>query len=208
MDGANAAISFVDGKLTLQSRGHILTGGSREKLFERLWPWAYERQPELQDFLGNRYILFGEWLYAKNRIFYDALPDIFIAFDMYDKEENYFMSSEWRAFLPDTIKSSHVLWVGRYDKAPPFSSLIGPSNYQSDKWRKRFNQAMRSSTGKKFYEESETDRSGLMEGIYVKVEKDGKVIGRMKRPRPDFEKVRTQDRLWGRRPLLPNLVSR
>src|SRR5687768_4625168 len=41
MDGANAAISFSpERKLLLQSRGHYLTGGGRERHFNMFKTWA------------------------------------------------------------------------------------------------------------------------------------------------------------------------
>jgi hypothetical protein len=41
LDGANAAISFgADGELLLQSRGHYLTGGPRERQFGPFKAWA------------------------------------------------------------------------------------------------------------------------------------------------------------------------
>ncbi|MEO0841723.1 MAG: RNA ligase family protein, partial [Cyanobacteria bacterium J06643_5] len=41
VDGANAAISFsADGRIQLQSRGHYLTGGPREKHFNLFKQWA------------------------------------------------------------------------------------------------------------------------------------------------------------------------
>ncbi|MEM9343648.1 MAG: RNA ligase family protein, partial [Pseudomonadota bacterium] len=41
LDGANSAVSFgLDGDLRLQSRGHYLTGGGRERHFALLKTWA------------------------------------------------------------------------------------------------------------------------------------------------------------------------
>jgi hypothetical protein len=74
-DGANSAISCdADGSLLLQSRGHFLTGGPREKHFNLLKQWATCHQNALRDALGARYVMCGEWLYAKHTIYYDALP--------------------------------------------------------------------------------------------------------------------------------------
>ena len=56
----------------------------------------------------------------------------------------------------------------------------------------------------KHYDDRETDDSLLMEGVYIKVEDEERVVGRMKVLREDFEKVRTDDQKWGRRPLFPN----
>ena len=48
MDGANVAISFnTSGELLLQSRGHYLTGGEREKHFSLFKQWVYTSIDEL-----------------------------------------------------------------------------------------------------------------------------------------------------------------
>jgi hypothetical protein len=219
VDGANSAISFdnskialpaislTDSRLVLQSRGHFLTGGARERLFERMWPWAYERLADLRDLLGDRYILFGEWVYAKNRIWYDALPDYFLAFDMWDKEEECFLSSElWLPKLPGSIHSVAVLYKGRLDKAGAIGSYIGPSKYKTSDWHQNLKDVLDTPDGL-HYSDTETEWTNLMEGVYVKVEDDGKVVGRLKLPRSEFEKVRTDDSKWGRRPLLPNQLK-
>lgn len=60
----------------LQSRGHYLTGGPRESQFGLFKSWAATFAPILWPVLGDRYVLYGEWLYAKHICFYDALPPI------------------------------------------------------------------------------------------------------------------------------------
>ncbi|WP_368738900.1 RNA ligase family protein, partial [Klebsiella pneumoniae] len=39
VDGANVAVSFQDGVLMLQSRGHFLRGGARERHYELFKVW-------------------------------------------------------------------------------------------------------------------------------------------------------------------------
>src|SRR5688500_13612252 len=57
LDGANAAISFDDdGGLRLQSRGHYLVGGPRERQFAPFKAWASAVQHALRPRLGSRYI--------------------------------------------------------------------------------------------------------------------------------------------------------
>src|SRR5258707_15556976 len=69
-DGANAGISFdAAGRLPLQSRGHFITGGEREKHFDLFKQWANTHAPALYNALGSRYVLYGEWLYAKHTIY-------------------------------------------------------------------------------------------------------------------------------------------
>ncbi len=83
LDGANSAVSFdADGALLLQSRGHYLTGGPRERHFAPFKAWAASVAPWLWPVLGDRYIVYGEWLYAKHTVFYDALPHYFCEFDV------------------------------------------------------------------------------------------------------------------------------
>ena len=54
----------------------------------------------------------------------------------------------------------------------------------------------------------ETDPSGHMEGLYVKVEKDGQVIGRYKYIRAAFlQAVFAAEGHWLNRPIIPNLLQ-
>ena len=69
-DGANSAISFdKDGQLLLQSRGHYLTGGYRERHFNFMKQWATVHAEGFYKVLGSRYIMYGEWMYAKHSIY-------------------------------------------------------------------------------------------------------------------------------------------
>lgn len=54
MDGANAGISFGgDGELLIQSRGHFLTGGWRERHFDLLKSWAWRERCGLFKIFGT-----------------------------------------------------------------------------------------------------------------------------------------------------------
>src|ERR1041384_5664859 len=67
LDGANVGLSVgPDGRLRLQSRGHFLTGGPRERQFDLLKTWAACHQDAIAAVLGERYVLYGEWLYARH----------------------------------------------------------------------------------------------------------------------------------------------
>lgn len=97
LDGANAGISFDSGGvLKLQSRGHFLAGGPRERQFAPLKAWAATHQGVLWERLGTRYVLYGEWLYAKHTVFYDALPHHFCEFDLLDRSSGEFLSTPER----------------------------------------------------------------------------------------------------------------
>jgi len=204
IDGANCAVSFIGDKLTLQSRGHILTGGKREFLFKRLWPWAYERLNMLRYILGERYVLFGEWMYAKNKMYYDNLPDYFIAFDIWDKHNNFFLNSDiWREMVAGfDVETVHLIARGSANKMNNFAQYITKTIYKSGTWKDEYEQKLLYLH--EFYDESETDMSDLMEGIYIKIEDDEKVVDRYKLIRDDFEKIQTDDAKWGQRPIFEN----
>ena len=86
IDGANSALSFnPEGELLLQSRGHYLTGGYRERHYNLFKQWAGVHRDALWAVLGCRYVMYGEWMYAKHSIYYDALPHYFMEFDILDR---------------------------------------------------------------------------------------------------------------------------
>ena len=65
LDGANVGISFTGGgELLLQSRGHYLAGGGRERQFALLKQWAQAHEGRLLERLEDRYVMYGEWLLA------------------------------------------------------------------------------------------------------------------------------------------------
>jgi len=100
LDGSNSAISFDDdGGLLLQSRGHILTGGPRERQFDLFKRWSNHHRVALRDILACRYVMYGEWLYARHTIPYDMLPHYFMEFDIFDRETREFLSTDRRQRL-------------------------------------------------------------------------------------------------------------
>jgi hypothetical protein len=210
-DGANAGLSFDEqGRLWLQSRGHFLTGGEREKHFDLFKQWAHCHAGPLRDRLRSRYILYGEWLYAKHTIFYDRLPHYFLEFDVLDTATGDFLSTERRrallAGLP--VVPVPVLRTGPARSLSDLQSLVGPSLYKGAGWRERLT-AVCSSRGldaERVW--GETDGSELMEGLYVKAEEGGRVVGRYKYIRADFlTTVLDSGNHWLKRPIVPNQLA-
>ncbi len=62
----------------------------------------------LFEHLEDRFLLFGEWCYARHSIFYDRLPDWFLGFDVYDRQFERFLSVERRNRLLKALKISQV----------------------------------------------------------------------------------------------------
>ena len=132
IDGANCGISFgEDGRLYLQSRGHFLNGGYGERQFDMLKVWAECFREKLWQVLGSRYVMYGEWMFAKHTVFYDELPHYFMEFDLFDKkEERFFSTAKRREILKGApfVRSVPVLETGRYEKLSDITRLIGHSN--------------------------------------------------------------------------------
>ncbi len=60
LDGANCGLSFGAGaELLLQSRGHYLVGGGRERQFGILKRWSAVHENTLLEHLGDRYVMYG-----------------------------------------------------------------------------------------------------------------------------------------------------
>jgi hypothetical protein len=208
LDGANAGISFDEaGRLRLQSRGHFLTGGSREKHFDLFKRWASTHAETLRTVLGRRFVLYGEWLYAKHTVYYDRLPHYFLEFDVLDTETGAFLGTEERhALLGDTpVTSVPVLRTGPCRDLAEVTSLVGPSLYKSPTWRESLHAASLARGLDPEQVWKETNPTNLMEGLYIKVEEGGRVVERYKFIRASFlTTVLDSGCHWLRRPILPN----
>lgn len=210
VDGANAGISFsAGGELLLQTRGHFLTGGAREKHFALFKQWAQVHRQALFERLGSRHVLFGEWLYAKHTVFYDELPHYFMEFDVLDVERDEFLSTPRRQELLTglPIVSVRVLSTGKLKSLRRLTDLIGPSACISGKHIER----LRTSCAERRLDIEralrETDTSDTMEGLYVKIEENGTVTGRFKFIRAGFlTAVLNAEGHWLNRPIIPNML--
>lgn len=211
VDGANSAISFVDKELLLQSRGHYLTGGYRERHYNLFKQWAMIHKEELYDILGEKYVMYGEWLYAKHSIYYDKLPHYFLEFDIYDKENDVFLSTEERKKIIGNapIVSVPVLATGKFNKMDDVLKYLGNSNYISSDNRVNLSQEASKIGIDVDRVLRETENSMLMEGLYIKVEENGKVVDRMKYVRYSFlQTVDESQTHWLERPIVPNKLDK
>lgn len=212
VDGANAALRFSeDGALHLQSRGHYLTGGARERHFNLFKSWATTHSAALWARLGPRYVVYGEWLYARHTVYYDRLPHYFLEFDVLDVESGACLDTPRRrallAGLP--VQSVPVLHAGPLPDVEALAAFIRTSLYKSPGWRDSLRRAAtRGEAGTRSDLERvlrETDPSDLAEGVYVKVEEGGLVVGRYKYIRPSFlSAVLDSGSHWLDRPIVEN----
>ncbi|GLZ11859.1 DNA ligase III [Actinomadura sp. NBRC 104425] len=208
LDGANAGISFTPGgELRLQSRGHFLTGGPRERQFGPLKAWAASVQQVLWPRLRDRYVLYGEWLYAKHTMFYDALPHYFCEFDVLDTRDGTFLSTQRRRELLDgaPVVPVPVLHTGPLQHLSALTALLGPSTCRTPRWRDALREAALACGADPARVEAETDGSEHMEGLYIKVEEDGRTVGRFKWVRASFlTTILDSGSHWQDRPIVAN----
>ncbi|MFB4317195.1 RNA ligase family protein [Actinomadura sp. 21ATH] len=208
LDGANCGISFGPGReLRLQSRGHFLTGGPRERQFGPLKAWAAAVQHALWERLGERYVMYGEWLYAKHTMFYDALPHYFCEFDVLDQQDGTFLSTRRRRELLEgtPVVPVPVLYEGTLRRLPELTALAGPSTCRTGRWRDALREAAAAGGADPERVAGETDAAEEMEGLYVKVEEGGRTVGRFKWVRPGFlTAILDAGTHWQDRPIVPN----
>jgi hypothetical protein len=211
VDGANTGIRFQeDGQLLLQSRGHYLTGGARERHFNLFKQWAITIAGSLWEVLGSRYVLYGEWLYAKHTVFYDYLPHYFMEYDILDTQTQQFLSTECRqkmlAGLP--IVSVPVLFQGQLSSPKQLAGLLTRSHFIQPAHLQRLKQAGEAQGLDVERALRETDPSELMEGLYIKVEEENIVKARYKFVRASFlTAIQNAEGHWLNRPIIPNLLQ-
>lgn len=211
VDGANCGISFdAQGRLLLQSRGHYLTGGPRERHFDLLKQWATCHQSALRTALGERYVMYGEWLYAKHTCFYDLLPHYFMEFDVLDQETGEFLSTGRRRELLQGLPlvSVRVLWEGEVNRLASITRWVGPSHFKSEQWKEALAEQACHSGVSPEQASRETDPSSEMEGLYLKVEEADRVVARLKYVRASFlNAILDSGSHWLDRPIIPNLLA-
>ena len=212
IDGANTAVSFnAQGELLLQSRGHYLTGGYRERHYNLFKQWTTVQRDLLWKALGCRYVMYGEWLYAKHSIYYDALPHYFMEFDILDRETGRFLDTPSRRAITSRLPvcSAAVLAEGACSSMEDVLKYLGDSNYITADHIAR----LRAAAAREGQDPDricrETDHRRTMEGLYIKVEEDGRVADRMKYVRATFlQVVEESGTHWLERPIIPNGLTR
>ena len=212
IDGANAAVSFSEaGEVLLQSRGHYLMGGGRERQFQLFKPWAQAHEHVLLALLEDQYVLFGEWAYSKHSVFYDCLPHYFNEFDIYCRRTQTFLSTARRHALlaGSPVLSVPVLYAGAMPATPKqLWQLLRHSLAKSQRWRGAFETVVARERLPLDLCWQQTDKSDLSEGLYLKVEDDEQVLARYKLVRPDFtQTILDSGSHHATRPLIANQLA-
>ncbi|KEQ79892.1 hypothetical protein M438DRAFT_282875 [Aureobasidium pullulans EXF-150] len=184
VDGANLGISLdSSGNFKVQNRSHYVNSKSHAQ-FKKLDRWLEDHYEGLITVLQvdepGKWILYGEWLFAKHSIHYTSLPDMFLAFDLFDTERGTFLSRE---ALSERLNGTNIYQVNDLEVPETL-------NEQSLLDIVRSRQSI-------YYD-------GIVEGVYLRRQKDGRTIDRAKIVRSDFI---TGDEHWNRRGITPNVVA-
>ena len=191
LDGTNVGIHFTPaGRMVLQCRGHEITTGMHAQ-YDLFKQWTMGKRPVLEAMLGDRLLLFGEWLYARHSLHYRRLPHYFFEFDIYDKRGRVFLDLAARL---ERLEGTGIVTVPVVHRGPAtvdqLRGLVGPSRFDS------------------VFENPLTGRGdNLMEGLYLRTEAGGVVTGRAKFVRPEFVEKVKQSEHWQHQAVVPNLLA-
>lgn len=170
LDGANLAVSWTSGPV-VRNRNNILKKGYIKKetpsklQFRSVWNWIHEHNKDIQKVSRSMMTpvsIFGEWMYAKHSIFYDKLPDLFIAYDIYLPEYDEWVSPE---VLVRELSQTDIRFI------PPKKVVF---NSVED--------VIREAEGTSRY------RSGVREGIVIKMVENDKIVKSFKVVNRFFER--------------------
>lgn len=178
VDGAGIGFSLgPDGRLRVQNRGNFVLRATAHPQFKPLWSWLSLHESALADALAPGLILYGEWLYARHTVAYDALPNSFLAFDVWDVSAGQFWSVARRNAL---CASAGIVTVPLLA-----SGVLGLTDLESLMRSSRFS-------------------SGPAEGVYLRWEEHDVLVMRAKLVRRGW--VQPDEEHWSKRPIEPNLV--
>jgi ATP-dependent RNA circularization protein (DNA/RNA ligase family) len=181
IDGANTGIIRHKKGFHLQKRGSLV-GQSEHPQFGALHNWANGVGYDKIMAVPPGHLIYGEWAWAQHTIFYDKLPDYFLAFDVMHTPSGYWFNLKERFEFCETYGFSQVplISMGYYSKMDLFDLIPGPSAFGE-----------------------------FAEGIVVKRYRKGNNYLRGKIVKPEFMKtLDEEDEHWTKRKLSINKLAK
>jgi len=182
IDGANLGISVTaEMQMIFQNRSKIITSSSATQ-WKLLDDWV-KNHPGLWSVLTSPdVILFGEWCYARHSIHYAKLPDYFVAFDIYLKDKEKFVSREelQRRLEGSGIAIIRKIIQGVIRTKEEYLTLLDTISSYHD---------------------------GFVEGVYVRIDSNDYNEDRGKIVRPDFIQNIDDGDHWMKQTLVKNIIS-
>lgn len=177
VDGGCMGISLAsDLSIHVQNRSRYITPKTHAQ-YAKLGMWVELHRQQLMDLLHRdeqmpeRFMLFGEWLQATHAIHYTELPDLFLAFDLYDRLKDEFVS---RPVLTALLSKSDIQQV------PLMLACTGGVNVAHLCEMTNLQSAL---------------HAGPVEGVYIRIQESGRTVHRFKIVRADF---RPGNSNWGK----------
>lgn len=186
VDGGCMGIS-LDSKLSIlvQNRSRYITSKTHAQ-FAKLGMWIERHRQQLEELLHRdnqmpeRFLLFGEWLAATHALHYTALPDLFLAFDLYDRLK------------------------GEYVSRPVLSALLKGTDIQQVPLMKECTGNIKVNALCQMTHEQSAFRDGPVEGVYVRIQEGGRTLHRYKIVRADFTPGNAE---WGKQTTMNGLQT-
>lgn len=181
IDGASVGLTIWEDHPLIRNRDHILRKGymkdtPAKKQFTSLWNWWYDHRERFEKLEG--FSVYGEWMKAQHGIFYNRLPDWFIAYDLFDHKSGYFLAPRTARRLLQNVGFvvPVIRWKGKVESYDQFEELANmPATWADDK----------------------------AEGVYVKVDNAEVVKHRFKMVRQDF----LRGQFWDGKTMLKNKIG-
>jgi atypical dual specificity phosphatase len=172
VDGANVSVHFESEAdrwtPTLQKRSGVLQTNELTQ-YNLFRDWVFERVESLWDVLQDRFVLFGECLIMQHAVAYNRLPDMVLAFDVFDKRSGQFLS---RRRVEEMLQSTSpkVMLVPLVDR------------YECRNGRPKLSKELFAHLA----EQRSTLGDERREGVYIRIERNGVVEHRFKFRRDTF----------------------
>lgn len=191
IDGSNLGLSLDSdgGRILAQNRSHYVTSLSHSQ-FKALDSWISEHSDALYRILSPNFILFGEWMYAKHSIQYDRLPGYFVAFDIYDRSREVYLSVNERN---DKLQGSNI---------PVVKALVSNQVLPN---RQAYEALLETASD---YVNQSKQRT-TVEGVYIRVDDHagGVLKHRCKIVRPDFIQTVDTSGHWMTKEVVKNQID-
>ena len=103
VDGSSMGVSWLDDAPVLRNREHILKKGytkiktPAKKQFTSAWNWVHAHKNDIEfvsEIWMSQLTIYGEWMTFAHSIYYDKLPDFFIAYDIFSVEDDKYLSPD------------------------------------------------------------------------------------------------------------------
>ncbi len=133
IDGNNLMIFADEAGPHFKSRSSIVTGYDTK--FKSLDLWYKTHEKEIKKISDKNLYLIGEWVFWKHSIHYLSLPSYFIAYDIFDANEQKFLSQKKVSRILNNTKIvyNQPIYEGSINGKDNLEHLIENSNFGASK---------------------------------------------------------------------------